>query len=797
MSRIKHLIVEAHRRSIWQVLGVYLFSGWIVLQVVGELTRTAGLPPWVPPFALVLLLIGLPIVLATAVVQEGGPGGGRAPAGEGQGPGTEASHASDQLATGGHRKGSASTAPEPEARPPIPDPSPRRSFLQRHLTWKRALLGGAAAFTFLALLVGAYLVGWATGTGPGGSLTGRGDVIRGDRLVLADFGTVGADPGLGATVTDALRIDLHEHTILDLLEREEVRGTLLRMQRPPDGPLTPELAREVALREGAKAVLEGTVSQAGSGYLFTATLREAESDRILAPFREAASGNDDFTAALERLSRSIRNRIGEPLRSIYQSPGLERVTTRSLPALQRYTEAVRAFDRTDYRTAIALLEEAVELDPDFAMAWRALSVSLGNTEWDRGREQEAAREAYRLRDRLSERERYLTEANYHRRVTGDRAALMEAYRRVLRIDPWDRSAVNNLANEYASGGDYDAAIELLGRVVHRPVGLPPTVAHSNLIDNHLRRGSWDEALRVAELLEERHPESLAAHSQMFWVLLIRGQEEEARSWMEQLLRSGERNPQAVRAGERLLAGLALWRGRLAESRERRARAEAAGAEIGASPRLVDRLFRIHAEFVAGNDAAGLALLREAESQGLFAALPPSDQWHFFHANLLGMIGRVDEAEAVLRRFRDEVPESFHEAFHVRNESARFYIPLHRGNPDEAIGIIEAIRTDGPCPGCYAKRMGLGLVEAGLLQEGVAEWEAALGWRDRVHAPEWHLGQNLWILQRIGPVYEALGETEKALAHYRRMVDQWADADPELQPRVREWRERIAVLEGAR
>jgi eukaryotic-like serine/threonine-protein kinase len=771
MNRIKHLIVEAHRRSLWQVLGVYLVSGWIVLQVVGELTRTAGLPPWVPPFALVLLLIGLPVVLATAVVQEGGPAGAR-----GDGPRPDA------------------TSPEVSAT--IPEPSPQRTFLQRHLTWKRALLGGGAAFTFLALLVGAYLVGWATGTGPGGSLTGRGEVTSGDRLVLADFASVGGDPGLGTVITDALRIDLHEHTILEVLERVEIREALGRMQQAPDQLLTPELAREVALREGAKAVLEGAVAQAGSGYVFTATLREAESDRVLAPFRETASGDEDFTAALERLSRSIRNRIGEPLRSIYQSPGLERVTTASLPALRRYTEAIRAFDRTDYVAAIGLLEEAVELDPDFASAWRALSVSLGNAEWDRAREQEAAREAFRLRDRLTERERYLTEANYHRRVTRDRAARMEAYRRVLRIDPYDRAAANNLSLDYSTEGDWAGVIALLDPVVHRPTGLPPAVAHLNLIRAHLRQGSWDEALRVAELMTERHPESLAAHSEMFWILLILGEEEEARTWMEQLLASGERNPQAVVTAERTLGRLALWRGRLEESRERHARAEAAAAEIGASSRLVTRLFRVHAELAVGKDAQGLALLRETESQGLFAALPPSDQWHFFHANLLGMAGRADEAEAVLRRFDEEVPATFHEAFHVRNESARFYVPLHRGDPEEAIRIIESIRTDGPCHGCYAKRMGLALLEAGRPDEAVAEWEEALAWRDRVHASDWHLGQNLWILQRIGPVYEALGETEKALDHYRRMVDLWADADPELQPRVLEWRERVAALEAA-
>ncbi len=71
---LKRLISEIHRRSLWQVLGIYLAGSWAVLQVVDTLVGTLGLPDWFPPLALALLLVGLPIVLATAFVGEGGPG---------------------------------------------------------------------------------------------------------------------------------------------------------------------------------------------------------------------------------------------------------------------------------------------------------------------------------------------------------------------------------------------------------------------------------------------------------------------------------------------------------------------------------------------------------------------------------------------------------------------------------------------------------------------------------------------------------------------------------------------------
>ena len=68
---LKRLIHEIHRRSLWQVLGIYLVASWAVLSVVDTLGGALRLPEWLEPMALVLLIIGLPIVLATAFVQEG------------------------------------------------------------------------------------------------------------------------------------------------------------------------------------------------------------------------------------------------------------------------------------------------------------------------------------------------------------------------------------------------------------------------------------------------------------------------------------------------------------------------------------------------------------------------------------------------------------------------------------------------------------------------------------------------------------------------------------------------------
>jgi eukaryotic-like serine/threonine-protein kinase len=785
MNRLRHLIVEAHRRSLWQVLGVYLVSAWVVLQVVGQLTQAAGLPDWVPGFSLALLLIGLPIVLATAFVQEGGPVQATMRASPTDAADTPAS------ADAGPRRDRRTPHPAPAT-----DPTANRSFLRRHLTWPRALAGGVLAFTVLALFTGAYFVSWSTGIGPAGSLLARGEIERGERVVLADFGTLAPDTTLGRVVTDALRVDLLETQVLRVLEAADLRETLAHMQVPRGAPLTPERAREVALREGVKAVLEGEVAQAGTGFVLTATLRSAETGRSLAALRETAAGPEQLIAAIDRLSRRIRERAGESLRSINAGQPLERVTTTSLDALRLFSEANRAFDEGDYYGAIGLLDEAVALDPDFAMAWRRLGVAFGNLEVDREREFEAYTRAYQLRDRLSPRERHLAEARYYGIVLDDRDAMMDAYRRVLRIDPDDRAALNNLGSAYNAAEQYDAAAELFRRAIDGP-GVS-AVAYSNLANTYFAQGRFGDALAVAEAQIARYPDHRSAADNVFWGRFLTGDEAGARAQAERMIAHDDLPGRWQ--GHSLLAGLALWSGQLGEARRHLTEGERlavdARAAAGAVPAVLRRLFAAHAEAVVGSHAGAIALVRGLEHDGLLEGLAPANHWHFFRANVLAMAGAADEAESVMRAFDDEVPAEHHARFWLRNASARSLILIAQGRPDDAIELLEAFRARGRCTICHAERMGWALAEAGRLEEAAAEWEAALTWTDRTHAFIWHLGQNLWVLQRIGLLYEELGDTARAVAHYGRLADQWRDADPELQLVARHARERIAALTGA-
>jgi eukaryotic-like serine/threonine-protein kinase len=765
MHPLRRLILEAHRRSVWKVLGVYAVTGWVTLQVVGELTRTAGLPSWLPGLALALIMIGLPVVLATAIVQEGGP--------------QAAARASESPPA---------TPPDAhgQAGPPVP------AGMKQQLTWSRAMMGGVAAFLLLGGTVVAYQVSRTTGIGPAASLLARGDIAAGDRIVLADFRSNGPDSLLGKVVTDALRIDLLS-SMLRVLEPSEIRDALTRMQLPAGTALDAERAREIALRDGLKAVLEGEVAQAGTGFILTATLRSAQGGHSLAAFRETAASDGDIIAAIDRLSRRIRERAGEPLRDIRAVPALERVTTQSLEALRIFSEANRAFDNGDYTRSIVLLEDALRIDPEFAMAWRRLSVVLGNMEIDRTREREAVTRAWELRDRLSEREIYLTEARYHLIVRGDRAAQKEAYLRVLALDPNDRHALNNLASLYAASEDYAAAAELLQRAVDGP-GVSAN-AYSNFFDAQVGQGRYGEALRVAEQMIERYPGHPAALRHIFWANVLLDDQAAARAQAEHLLRLT--SPRERASAHDMLARLALRHGRLGEARRHMAEAERLAAQISPSARVTRRLFSAHVEAAVGARDRGIQMVNDIATAGLLDDLATPDQWHFFRALVLAMAGDPHGAATVLRSFETDVPPEHHEQFRERNTSAEALIAIADGRPEEGIRLLEQLRTERGCRACYAERMGWALAEAGRLDEALAELELALKWTDLTHAYEWHAGQNLWVSLRIGPLYEEAGRPERALDHYRALVDRWQDADAELQPMVRHAAERVRLLSAGR
>ncbi|MDQ2669503.1 MAG: protein kinase, partial [Gemmatimonadota bacterium] len=451
-----------------RVLAYFGVAGLVITAGAYALSRVVGLPDWVWIGALVCVLAGLPIMLYTGRLERR-----RAVA----------------RATGSYR---------------VSGERPHH----RLFTWRRAVLGGALALGTLTVVAVAWAASRTLGIGPAATLLSAGTLDARDRLVLADFENRTPDSTLGDAVTEALRVDLAQSRVVRLLDQRLVSGALQRMGARPDTVLHAAMAREVAVREGAKAIVTGEITPLGSGYVLTARIVSADSGATLVPVRVTAADPGALIDAVNRLSAELRERVGESLKSIRDSEPLERVTTASLPALRLYTEGARVFLAGDYERSRELLERAVAIDSGFATAWRKLGATYFNSGAPLRLRLNAAERAFRHRDRLPPLERHLAEAYYYTDADRDSERAIAAYRAALDVAPDDVTATNNLSIILNREGRWAEAEAILRRAID--LDGPPTL-FINLNYALLSQAKW----AAADSFVDRAARSFPGHHAPF------------------------------------------------------------------------------------------------------------------------------------------------------------------------------------------------------------------------------------------------------------------------------------------
>jgi len=297
-----------------RTLLVYVASGIGVTVIAKAATIVIGLPDWVFSTAILLMLIGLPVILFAGYVQAVArrtlvatpaltPGGGVRPHGT--------------LATIALKA------------------SP-------HLSWKRMTRGGVLALgAFVALVLG-FMVTRALGIGPAASLFAKGVIKEQDRVLVADFASPTTDTSLGGVVSEGVRSNLAQSRAISIVRASQVSAALARMQSPRTTRLDLATAREIAEREGYRAVVDGTVTSVSGGqFIVTVRIVAAETGDELASVREVARDASGLIPAIDRATKALRGKLGESLKTVRAAPSLARVTTSSLAALRKYTEGVR------------------------------------------------------------------------------------------------------------------------------------------------------------------------------------------------------------------------------------------------------------------------------------------------------------------------------------------------------------------------------------------------------------------------------------------------------------------------
>ncbi len=322
-----------------------------------------------------------------------------------------------------------------------------------------------------------------------------------DTIVLADFDNKTGDAVFDDALKQALTIQLEQTPFLDLVSGSQVNETLKLMEHSPDDRLTATVAREVCLRTGSRAVVTGSIAQLGNEYVIGLKAEDCNTKGVLAETQETAAGKEAVLKALDTAARALRSKLGEPHPSIerYATP-LAAATTSSLEALQAYSLGWKTNLAKGDAAALPLYQRAVELDPNFAMPYSlmaAVHINLGEDNLAA----ENAREAYQLRQKVSDRERFFIETTYYVLATGELEKAVQSYELWQQTYPKDFWPYLGLGYIFTELGMWDKALEQ-----HRGgMRLEPNheYNYANVGIDYASLNRLDEAEAVYKKAEER------------------------------------------------------------------------------------------------------------------------------------------------------------------------------------------------------------------------------------------------------------------------------------------------------
>jgi tetratricopeptide (TPR) repeat protein len=747
-----------------KALAIYA-AAFVVVAVVAKAAIVGiGLPDWVFPGSLVVMAFGLPVVLWTGYVQRVT---------------RRAMTATPTYTPGG-------------------TPSTTRGTVATmalkaapHVSWYRTARGGAYAFGAFIAVIAAFMGLRALGIGPFGSLLAAGRLNRRDPILLTDFRTTNVDSTLGRVVSDAVRAGLSGSAAFTLMQPAEIVSTLELMKRPPTTRVDSTVAREIALRKGIKAIVDGDVTGVPGGYIVSIRLVRADSGGELASFRETGDGPRGLIDAADRLARALRSKAGESLRSVNATPSLAAATTGSLEALKKYSEGARLNALGEDR-AVVLAREAVAIDSTFASAWSMLAAVLSNYGGSRSAIDSATTQAYRYRDRLPALERDMVIGRYFGIGAGrDRAKAIAAYEAILQRGDSNPFVMVNLGELVRDRREY-ARAESLNIAADRLAPGSGT-ALGNAVELQLDQGKLKEATAALLRLKQNSPAYGVA--EQIRVSYANGDERTTRFLADSTMRTGGEGRRRI--GLWVTQNLAVEDGRLRDV------ATLVKEMRGNRPLAPDAAIDDIALEIGlkGPSPAVVARLDTVVAAIPFRDLPMIDRPYLYGAWTLARAGSAEKARAMLARYRAEMTDtSIRRVQEPDVHAVLGEIALADAKPRDA--LVEFRRSDIGYDGAPAREC------APCLPFDLARAYDAAGKPDSATMLfEQYLATPYWgrfntdmdplrvpaIRERLGQLYESMGKTDKAVENYRAFIELWKNADPDLQPRVADARKRVARL----
>jgi len=588
-----------------------------------------------------------------------------------------------------------------------------------------------------------------------------------DTVVLADFDNKTADAVFDDALKQALAVQLRQSPFLNILSDRRVEETLRLMGRPPTERITRDVARELCIRTGSKAIVLGSISNLGGQYIIGLNTVGCSSGDTLATEQEQAGSKQDVLKALSTAASALRGKLGESLATVQKFDVPVEATTPSLEALKAYSMGITTGRTKGDAEAIPFMKRAIELDPNFAMAFVGLGVeyaNLGQASLAAG----YAKKAYDLRDRVSDREKYRISAFYFQFVTGEVEQATQAYELWAKTYPRDLVPHANLGSMYSNLGQYEKS----AAETEEGQRLEPTlVGYGNLAGTYINLNRLDDARALLQKAEVSKLDGLAIRSDRYLLAFLQDDAADMQRQVDWAAgRPGEEDQMLSTHSD-----TQAYYGRLSQARD-------------LSRRAVDVAVRSDSKETAALWQAN-AGLREAElgnaavaKQQVSAALAkaPGRDVKVLAAMTLARVGDNARAKSMVEQLEKSEPT---------NTMLKIYwlptikaaIEINSGNSPQALIDLEApapYELGGPSPFGYLYPVYVrGQAYLGSHNGAAAarEFQKILDHRGIV--VNFPLGALAHL--QLGRAYALAGDKIKARSAYQDFLNVWKEADPDI------------------
>ena len=584
-----------------------------------------------------------------------------------------------------------------------------------------------------------------------------------DTILITDFRNTTGDAIFDDTLKQALGVDLEQSPFLNVYAEQRVARTLKLMGRPADARVTQDVGREICEREGIKAMLGGSISSLGSHYAITLDAINARTGETLARAQGEADGKEQVLKALGSAAGEIRRKLGESLATVqkFDKP-IEEATTSSLEALKAYALALKKRNQGDEVSGIALLKQAIELDPNFAMAYARTATSYWNLR-DQALAEPYAKKAYERIDRVSEREGYYIVATYQQIVSRDTNKQSQTYQLWIQNYPRDDVALNNLAVLYLSLGQFENYLEYAKK--SRDADSSTVYGWMHTIMGYTALNRFDEAREAGQQAITHGFDSPPIHTALMTLAIA--QNDTARSAAESVWLS-QHNVQG--RGQWPLIDFPAARGQLRHSEQiarKAAEVPLSAGRPGAAAELMAHAALLQA--LAGN-------VKRARELAALAQRTSSDSSTSAEVALAhSFAGDFPKSRALLDRLRQNYPEDTFLNYVFAPDVRALEAVGHR----DAAGAVRALESlhpyDFALPFTLPYVRGLACLAAGQAQQAEGEFQRIIDHPGAIPASPLHSLAHLGLAR----AYALAGNTAKARTSYQDFLALWKDADADV------------------